>query len=623
MCGIMAYVGQRPAAPIVSRGILRVLYRGYDAVGVAILGPDGPQVVRVVGPGIEVLTQKLGTEMEALLPKGTVGIGHNRWATHGGLTLENTHPHVDCTKRVILVHNGSVSQVDDLRSGLLTRSHRFSSDTDTEVLAHLIEEELQSGRSMLEVLRDRIGALVATYALVIIDVEDPGKLYIARRGSPLIVGIGEGETYVASDPVSFLDDTQQAMYLADGEYGVVTSEGAVIYSADGQMVTKEIVKVERSADAAKRGGHPHYMLKEILEQPTVMLTTMNNRLDVATGTVRFPESPGLEARLADITHLTVIASGSSYWAGCVGQRLFETMTHVPVTVVAASEFTAGMAGMVRRMPGKPAVVVISQSGETADAIAALTLLREVEGAHVYTLGIINVAGSTLTRLVDDVIDTRAGTEVSVASTKAFIAQVTVFCLLALLMGSAGKALSEAEAKQFAEALKLLPASMFLGFDLREPIQALAGRYAHFHHMFFLGRGIAVPMAAEGALKLMEIAYVHADAYPAGELKHGPLALMSPECATLVLCPRDAFYDLNYAAIAQIVARGGKVIAITSSPDEGLSALVTDVIVVPFSDMRLWPIAAVAAMQLFAYYMAIELGHNPDQPRNLAKSVTVQ
>lgn len=629
MCGIIGYVGPRQAKPLLERGIHRNLYRGYEGAGIALLGSEGPRIVRVLGPGSDLIKGLLREQLEQLPMQAQIGIGHNRWATHGDLTTENTHPHAACSNEILLVHNGCITNDAELRAELVQRGHVFRShDSDTEVIAHMLEEQVGDGRGMVAAMRVVLPRLHGSFALVVLDAHDPQTLYVAKRESPLIIGYAAGEMFVASDPIAFIDDTDRATELEDGQYGMVTADAVTIWNADGTRAVLEIGKVDRSREDVDRGGYPYFMEKEIRKQPTLMRDLLREHLDVSTGQVRFSAQStegasggSLEERLKEVTHLTVIACGSSYWASKYGEQLMLALAGLPVTVVLGSEFTPEMASVIAQMPGVPAVIVVSQSGTTGDMIAALKMVP----AHILTVGIVNVVGSTIAHMVQHVIYTRCGTETGVASTKVFMAQALVFCFLALFLGRTRQRLSEEEARTFAQHLSRLPTVMLKRLDNVRDIRELAAKWAATPSMFFLGRGVSGPLAAEGALKLKEIGYIHAEAYASGEVKHGPLALVTPEFPSLLLCPHDENMELNLGEIAKLRKCKGMVIVLTSAPFLPARPQLEgqDVVVLPFEDMRLWPLYATMWMQFFAYYVALIRGHNPDEPRHLSKSVTVR
>ena len=602
MCGIIGYVGEREALHVLLGGLKRLEYRGYDSAGVALQEKGRIVVVRKVGK-IGVLEQELAGKTFT----ARCGIGHTRWATHGVPADHNAHPHIDCRKTLALVHNGIIENYRALRERLLAEGHRFLSETDSEVVAHLLEGD---GSPLERILRT-LPILEGSYALCVLFAEEPGVLYGVRQFSPLILGIGDGEYFLASDVPAFLEHTRKAVFLEDGEIVRVSRDGWEVFHRTGGKRSKTVFTVPWDPVSAERGGFKHFMLKEIFEEPRALTETMMGRVREERAEI---ELENLDIELPDRVFL--VACGTSFHAGLIGKHIFESLLRVPVEVDLASEFRY-------RDPiigQNDLLVLISQSGETADTIAALREGR-VRGAR--TLSICNVLGSTLSRESEYVVYTHAGPEIGVASTKAFVSQVLTILMLALHLGRKEGMIGEDAMRAYIRELKRLPHLVKDVLDRATEIEEMSQRYAKYRHFLYLGRGINYPTALEGALKLKEISYIHAEGYAAGEMKHGPIALIDEEVPALFVSPSDKTYRKTISNIEEVHARKGTVVLLTDEEAHEMRGRARDVIVVPKTIYELQPITTVVPLQLFAYYIANSLGLDVDQPRNLAKSVTVE
>jgi glucosamine--fructose-6-phosphate aminotransferase (isomerizing) len=607
MCGIVGYVGRQDAPPILMAGLHRLEYRGYDSAGLAVITRSGLKVHKAAG--------KI-RQLEAALPrrlKGPVGIAHTRWATHGEPNDVNAHPHTDCAGRIAVVHNGIIENAASLRAQLEQKGHRFRSDTDTEVLAHLIEA---SGADDLDrAVREALMAVEGTYGIAVVDARHPDRIVAARNGSPVVIGLGEREMFVASDAAALVRHTQQVVYLDDREVAVVEAGGFRTGTLDDQPTVKTPSTVTWGREAYERGPHPHFLLKEILEQPDACERTLKGRLDRQFSTAHLG-GLNLSARdLIDIRRVKVLGCGSACYAGIAGAHMIEALTRIPADAEPASEFRYRDPVIEK----EALYVAVSQSGETADTLAAV---REVRRKGGRVLGIVNAVGSTIARECDGGIYIHAGPEVSVASTKTFTSTLVAFALLALSLGRI-RDLSPGQGRRLIEAMQQLPDQMRSILEGAPHIRELAAKYAERQNAFFIGRARSYPVALEGAQKLKEISYIHAEAYPASELKHGPLALICPATPTVAILPHDDLYEKSLSSVEEIRARKGPIIAVTHPGDERLPLKVDDVVVVPQTESVLDPILLTIPVQLFAYYCAVALGRDIDQPRNLAKSVTVE
>jgi glutamine---fructose-6-phosphate transaminase (isomerizing) len=611
MCGIVGFVGEREAVSFLLPALRRLEYRGYDSAGVATLNGSGLELHRAVGK-IAALESTLG-QGEA---KGALGIAHTRWATHGGPSVLNAHPHVDCGRRIAIVHNGIIENYRELRRQLSAKGHRFRSETDSEVVAHLIEE-FRNG-DLVHALRLAVERLEGAYAIACIAEGDPSTLVAVRRGgSPLIVGHGEGEAYLASDIPALLGATTKITVLDESEIAVLRPGKVEVHEIHGRSVKQPPpLVVDWDGQTAERDGYPHFMLKEIFEQPAVVRATIGERLDVESGAVSLPELGLVDRELVGLARLCFVACGTSWHAGLVGRYLIERWARLPVEVDIASEFRY-------RDPildGRMLTVPISQSGETADTLAAL---REARTRGSRTVAICNVVGSSMAREADGVVFTRAGLEIGVASTKAFTAQLAALTLLGMKLGVARGFLAAEDGRAIGRALAAIPDLMARVLEQSDRIRALAERYLETQNALFCGRGVSYPLALEGALKLKEISYVHAEGCAGGELKHGPIALIDPEMLVVALAPSDSNQVKIASNVEEIRARGGRILAVTTEGDDTLRERVDDVLPVPATLEPLQPLLLALPLQLFAYHAAALRGCDVDQPRNLAKSVTVE
>jgi len=610
MCGIVGYVGHRDAVSLILPGLRRLEYRGYDSAGIATVSRMSLDVRKATG--------KIA-DLEALLaadrPEGTVGVGHTRWATHGRPSDANAHPHLDCRSEVAIVHNGIIENYRELRKKLAAEGHRFRSQTDTEVIAHLIERYQTNGLAgaVLRAARDLQGA----YAVACIASNAPNTLIAFRRGSsPLVIGFGQGEMFVASDIPALLGQTREILVLDDGELAAVTPEGITLRTFDGVPIRRQPSTVPWDSEAAEKSGYPHFMLKEIFEQPEAVRNTMRERVDPEGLDIRIPELGLRDRELAGLNRLCFVACGTSWHAGLVGKYLVEAFARLPVEVDIASEFR------YRRpvVDSRVLTVPISQSGETADTLAAL---REARNHGSRAVAICNVVGSSLAREADGVVYTRAGIEIGVASTKAFTAQLVAVTLLALKLGLARSFVDPALVRQMVKGLWELPDLLSVVLRQSDAIRGIAEQFVDRDHFLYLGRGLQFPLALEGALKLKEISYIHAEGYAAGEMKHGPIALIDPRMPVVAVAPRGATYEKMTSNIEEIKARDGIVIAVATEGDEEIATKADVVIPVPASLEWLQPLLTAVPLQLLAYHLGVLRGCDVDQPRNLAKSVTVE
>jgi glucosamine--fructose-6-phosphate aminotransferase (isomerizing) len=604
MCGIVGYVGFREATDVLLEGLRRLEYRGYDSAGVAVKVNGHLEVVKKAGK-----LQVLADELKAHKLPGKFGVGHTRWATHGAPTDPNAHPHMTEQGDIAVIHNGIIENYLPLKEGLIARGHVFTSETDSEVLAHLIEEKYRG--NLAEAVRLALSEAYGAYALVVAH-KDNEEIVVARTVSPLVIGLGEGENFVASDVPALLPYTRKVIFLHDGDMAVVTRDGVKVSDLAGNLVEREVVTVDWSLEAAEKGGHPHYMLKEIYEQPRVLENTLGGRLHEEEAGVEL----NLELDPAAYDKVHIVACGTAYYAAWVGKYLIESLARVPVEVEVASEYRY-------RDPvvdEKTLAIAISQSGETIDTLEGL---REARRKGAGTLGVINAKGSSITREADDTLYIHAGPEIGVASTKAYMAMLAAMGLVAVWMGRAKGTLNPEAARGFLAEMRKLPRLVEEMLEARPEIAKIAEKYHQAQDYLFLGRHIQAPTAYEGALKLKEISYIHAEAYPAGEMKHGPIALIDERLPVVVLATQSPFYEKTVSNIQEVRARGGRVIAVATEGDAEVKKFAQDVIYVPKVHHLLAPVVSVVPLQLLAYETAVFLGRDVDQPRNLAKSVTVE
>lgn len=607
MCGIVGYVGKQAAIPILVNGLKKLEYRGYDSAGIAVSDQDGIIVSKSVGK-LVALEQELGDNYS----QSSIGIGHTRWATHGRPSQVNAHPHQDCHQDFAVVHNGIIENYLEIKENLIAKGHQFVSETDTEILAHLVEDYYEG--SLEEAVRKVLEVIHGSYALVVLSRKEPDKLIAARKDSPMVVGLGDGEFFVASDIPAILNYTRQVYILDDGEMVLVTEEGVKLTDFQGNPRSKEIYEVKWDAVAAEKGGYDHFMLKEIHEQPRALHDTILGRLKDEQVVL---EEVGLtQEQLAQIHKVYIVACGTAWHAGLVGKTLIERWARLPVEVDIASEFRY-------RSPlidEHTLVVVVSQSGETADTLAAL---REAKKRGARVVAVTNVVGSTVSREAHDVIFTWAGPEIAVASTKAYTTQLEGMVLLGLYLAQVKGTLSPAKIQEISLALKEIPEQVKEILDQENQIKEMAASFAQVEDTFFIGRSLDWNVAMEGALKLKEISYIHAEAYAAGELKHGTLALITEQTPVLALATQRDVFDKTVSNVKEVKARDAKVIGLTYKGNTSLAKSVDQVIYIPETLDELSPILTVIPLQLLSYYVAVARGCDVDKPRNLAKSVTVE
>ncbi|HZS27206.1 MAG TPA: glutamine--fructose-6-phosphate transaminase (isomerizing) [Candidatus Angelobacter sp.] len=626
MCGIVGYVGKKRVVPVIIEGLRKLEYRGYDSAGIAVAGNGNSgelQVRRAEG--------KLRNLEEVIRLKpleGTYGIGHTRWATHGRPTEENAHPHRDCTGKIVVVHNGIVENYLSLKKKLIEEGHKFSTETDTEVIAHLIEKNIYSKAnghrpSLEDAVRKTVKQLTGVFALAVISVDEPNKIVAARNGPPAVIGLGDDEYFVASDVPAVLNHTRDLFFLHDGDLAVITPAGVQLTDFDGKPVKREVQRVTWDPIMAEKGGFKHFMLKEIYEQPRAVRDTTLGRVSLDSGKVFLEEMDITEAELRNAQKINIAACGTSWHAALAGKFMIERLARIPVEVDYASEWRY-------RDPitsSKEITLLITQSGETADTIAAQ---REAKAKGSKTLAICNVVGAMIAREASGTVYTHAGPEIGVASTKAFTAQLTALFLLALYLGELRGATPTEEAKKYIDELLKIPHKLETLLSHDTACEDLAKQYYKVQDFLFLGRGIHYPIALEGALKLKEISYIHAEGYPAGEMKHGPNALIDENLPVVMVATQDKNdpnsvlrYEKTMSNVKEVTARGGKVIAVATEGDDEIKESVDHVLHVPHAPELLLPILEVVPLQLLAYHIAVRRGCDVDQPRNLAKSVTVE
>ncbi len=610
MCGIVGYIGNRDASSVLLSGLKRLEYRGYDSSGIAVAHPDGTLEMEKATGKIASLEKKLGEHPL----RSNIGIAHTRWATHGAPTENNAHPQVSFDGKIMVVHNGIIENYVQIKKKLEADGVKFKSETDTEVVAHLIAK-LYRGDIKSAVLA-ALNRLEGTFGLAVLAADEPEVLIGARRGSPLVLGIGEaGEYFLASDVTAIVDYTQKVVYLDDDDVVIAKRRGYEIVTVSSHTVNRNVEEIEFDADAASKGGFEHFMLKEIFEQPEALRNTMRGRLLLADGSAKLAGLDANRIELRNLNRIIITACGTSYYAGMVGEYLIEDLAGVPVEVEYASEFR------YRNPIIKPGtlVLVISQSGETADTLAAL---REAKTKGATVLGICNAVGSTIARESDGGVYLHAGPEIGVASTKAFTSQVTVLAMIALLLGRERRVSAE-QGIDIARALSNIPNYVEETLKLSPKIREVAKKYIGANNFLYLGRHYNYPVAMEGALKLKEISYIHAEGYPAAEMKHGPIALIDENMPVVVIAPKDSLFDKVLSNVREIKARGGRIIAITTEDSPELSEFADDIIIVPKVSQMLMPLVTCVPLQLLAYHIAVLRGNDVDQPRNLAKSVTVE
>ncbi|SDS48353.1 glucosamine--fructose-6-phosphate aminotransferase (isomerizing) [Polaribacter sp. KT25b] len=618
MCGISAYIGFREAYPIVINGLKRLEYRGYDSAGVMIYDGDQMQLSKIRGKvsDLEGVTNK-----DEARKKGNIGIGHTRWATHGVPNDINSHPHLSQSGDLAIVHNGIIENYDTIKKELISRGYTFKSDTDTEVLINLIEEvKINEGCKLGKAVQLALTNVVGAYAIAVFDKTKPDEIIVARLGSPIAIGVGDEfkEFFIASDASPFVEYTKNAIYLEDEEMAIIKlgKKVKVHKINDDSKVEPTVLKLQMSLDQIEKGGYDHFMLKEIHEQPKAITDTFRGRLLAEENMIRMSSIEDNLDRFLNANRIIIVACGTSWHAGLVGEYLFEDLARIPVEVEYASEFRY-------RNPvvtDKDVVIAISQSGETADTLAAIKLAKS-NGAFVY--GICNVVGSSIARETDSGAYTHAGPEIGVASTKAFTTQITVLTLIALKLGRANKSLSEEIFKNYLDKMQLIPEQVEQLLKIDEHVKSIAAVYKDAKNCLYLGRGFNFPVALEGALKLKEISYIHAEGYPAAEMKHGPIALIDENMPIFVIATNKGHYEKVVSNIQEIKARAGKIIAIVTDGDTQVRDIADHVIEIPDTEEALTPLLTTIPFQLLSYHIAVMLGKNVDQPRNLAKSVTVE
>jgi glutamine---fructose-6-phosphate transaminase (isomerizing) len=613
MCGIIGYIGSKPVVPVLLEGLRRMEYRGYDSAGVAVVSPEGIALRRSAG--------KLANLENAIRTQpvdGLYGVGHTRWATHGRPTEENAHPHRDCTGRIVVVHNGIIENYLELKEELQAQGHEFKTETDTEIVAHLVEREMQAD-GLENAVRRALKLMRGMFALVLVSVDDPEKIVAVRNGPPIVVGLGQDEFFVASDIPAILAHTRDVVFLGDEEMAVITRSGVSFTDFSGRAVSKTTQRVLWDPIAAEKGGHKHFMLKEIYEQPAAARDTILGRVSLDQGHVFLEEVNISDSTFRALEKVTIVACGTSWHAGLVGKYLIEALAQVPVEVDYGSEYRYRNPIVANR----ELAIAITQSGETADTLAAL---REARRKGASTIAICNVVGSMATREAEGTVYTHAGPEIGVASTKAFTSQLVALQLLALYLAQVRGTLSSSEIRRHIGELLQMPHILEQALKASAATAKVAERFYSRSDFLFLGRGINYPIALEGALKLKEISYIHAEGYPAGEMKHGPIALIDEQMPVVALAPADHVFEKMIGNVQEAKARGGSVIAITTAGDSKMTAVLDtrDVMLpMPATTPLLTPIVMTVPLQLLAYHIAVRRGCDVDQPRNLAKSVTVE
>ncbi len=608
MCGIIGYIGSRSAPTLLIEGLKRMEYRGYDSAGVAVMNGNGVETRKAAGK-----ISQLERALSASPVHGETGIGHTRWATHGVPNECNAHPHTDCKGRIAVVHNGIIENSGTLKQGLQARGHKFASETDTEVIAHLVEEAFDG--NLEDAVIEALWQIEGTYGIAVVSSLDPDKIVAARKGSPLLIGLGNGEYYVASDVSAILAQTREVVYLDDGDVAVLTREGYTVLNQRAQQLERRVSKIDWDLDQIERGGFDHFMLKEIFEQPATVENCMRGRLLPEQGTSKLGGLNMTDEEMLRFDNVLITACGTSWHSALIGEHMLETLARIPVEVEYASELRY-------RNPivtDKTLCIVISQSGETADTLAAM---REAKARGARTYGIVNVVGSTIARESDGGIYVHAGPEIGVASTKAFTSQIIALMLFTLKLARL-RALSMVDGKAIIEEMQALPGKIKEILDRADEIEKIAEEFKNAQNFLYLGRGYSFPTALEGALKLKEISYIHAEGYPAAEMKHGPIALIDEKMPVVFITPHDSVFDKVVSNVQEVKARGGRVIAITTRDEDALEGKVDYEFRIPETKDMLSPVLACVPLQLLAYYIAVKRGTNVDQPRNLAKSVTVE
>jgi glucosamine--fructose-6-phosphate aminotransferase (isomerizing) len=611
MCGIVAYIGPREAYPLILKGLKRLEYRGYDSSGVALLNND-LRVYKKKGRVAELEDSLVGKDLHA-----HAGMGHTRWATHGEPNDRNAHPHLSSSGRLAMIHNGIIENYTQLKNELIKKGYTFKSDTDTEVLLNFIEDIQQNNNCGLEeAVRIALRRVVGAYVIVLLDRDSPDTIIAARKGSPLVIGIGKGEHFLASDASPIIEYTKEVVYVNDYELAILKADELILKNLGNEKITPFIQKLDLELAAIEKGGYDHFMLKEIFEQPDTIFDCLRGRLDAAKGTITMA---GIQHNIEKLKHarrIIIIACGTSWHAGLIAEYVIEELCRIPVEVEYASEFRYRNPVI---HPGD-VIIAISQSGETADTIVAIEKAKE-HGAFI--LGIVNVVGSSIARISDAGAYTHAGPEIGVASTKAFTAQLTVLTMIALKIAQEKGSIETARFTQLMNELHTVPEKVKEVLKLSGSIRQLADKYKDSKDALYLGRGYNFPVALEGALKLKEISYIHAEGYPAAEMKHGPIALVDETLPVVFIATRDSYHEKIISNIQEIKARKGKVLAVISQGDDIIAKMADDCMIIPEADELIAPILSVIPMQLLAYYIGVAKGYDVDKPRNLAKSVTVE
>ena len=609
MCGIVGYIGDKQAAPFLLDGMSKLEYRGYDSAGIAVYEKGKIRVEKCVGR-LESLRQKLVGNV----PVGTVGIGHTRWATHGRPSDRNAHPHTDSSGDFVVVHNGIIENYMALKEALLEKGHVFLSETDSEVVAHLMEDNFNG--NFEETVKKVLGMIEGSYSLVFMCAQEPDKLICTKKDNPLVIGLGNGENFIASDIPAIIAKTRRTYIMNDGEIATVTKDAVWVQDINGMPISKKVFEVNWNAEAAEKGGFEHFMLKEIYEQPKAMRDTMTGRVAKDSSHIEFPELNWTSEEFADINKIFIVACGTAYHAGMVGKYYFEQLARIPVEVDIASEFRY-------RSPiidSNCLTIIISQSGETSDTLAAL---KEARRLGSRTLAVTNVVGSSIAREADQVVYTYAGPEIAVASTKAYTTQLLLMLMLSIYVGQIKGTLAAERAKELVTGIKIIPEQIHELLENVEQLKVIATKYGNSEDVFYLGRSLDYAVALEGALKMKEISYIHAEAYAAGELKHGTLALIVEGVPVIVLATQEDVYDKTISNLQEVKARDAVVIAIALEGDDRIPKYADHVIFIPRAEKYLTPLLSVLPLQLLAYYAALTRGCDVDKPRNLAKSVTVE
>jgi len=611
MCGIVAYIGPREAYPIILKGLKRLEYRGYDSSGVALLNND-LRVYKKKGKVAELEDSLVGKDLHA-----HAGMGHTRWATHGEPNDRNAHPHSSSSGRLAMIHNGIIENYTQLKNELTRKGYKFISDTDTEVLLNFIEDIQKNNNCGLEeAVRIALKRVVGAYVIILLDKETPDTIIAARKGSPLVIGIGKGEHFLASDASPIIEYTKEVVYVNDYELAILKADELILKNLGNEKLTPYVQKLDLELAAIEKGGYDHFMLKEIFEQPDTIFDCLRGRLDVTKGTITMAGVQQNIERLTKANRIIMVACGTSWHAGLVAEYIFEELCRIPVEVEYASEFRYRNPVI---HPGD-VIIAISQSGETADTIVAIEKAKE-NGAFI--MGVVNVVGSSIARISNAGAYTHAGPEIGVASTKAFTAQLTVLTMIALKVAKEKGTIDNTRYMQLLGELHSMPEKVKEVLKLSKPIEKLAARYKDAGDALYLGRGYNFPVALEGALKLKEISYIHAEGYPAAEMKHGPIALVDEHLPVVFVATKDSYHEKIISNIQEIKARKGKVIAVISQGDEVIEKMADDSIAIPEADELVAPILSAIPMQLLAYYIGVAKGYDVDKPRNLAKSVTVE